>query len=334
VDVLFYLVDLAVLSGVPFRIVFKLLVLKLPAIMVLFFPMSVLFATMLLLVRMAKDNELTILRTSGIQTIRILTPLLIAAFLAATLSYITNEKIVPWSSHASEVVLREQIQHTPPPEIVENVVFREGDRFFYIQKVDAKHNRLNTVLIFEKKAEFPRFVSAQWASWQGQTWTLNNGYIQDLNSDGSIQFSDHFDQFLIHVNQDLVSFYSPPRSAREMDSKELKDRMKNLANSGLSVKSLLVEYHMKKSIPVACVIFSLIGISFCMSFVRSGKDWWGVIWAICLAVLAVGLYFFMVALCRAFGKDGHLPPLLGAWLPNLTYGLIGIGIISYRSMKT
>ena len=43
--------------------------------MVLFFPMAALFSTMLLLVRMAKDNELTVLRTSGIQTFRIILPI-------------------------------------------------------------------------------------------------------------------------------------------------------------------------------------------------------------------------------------------------------------------
>ena len=36
-----------------------LLMFKLPAIMILFFPMAVLFATMLVLVRMAKDNEIS-----------------------------------------------------------------------------------------------------------------------------------------------------------------------------------------------------------------------------------------------------------------------------------
>ena len=72
VDILFYVVELSVLSGVSFLTTIKLLIYKLPAVMVLFFPMATLFACMLLFVRMAKDNELSVLRTSGISSFKIL----------------------------------------------------------------------------------------------------------------------------------------------------------------------------------------------------------------------------------------------------------------------
>ncbi|NQY73397.1 MAG: LptF/LptG family permease, partial [Candidatus Margulisbacteria bacterium] len=62
VDILFVLVDSFINSGVSLFIVIRLLIYKIPAIMVLFFPMAVLFSVMLLLIRMAKDNEITIIR--------------------------------------------------------------------------------------------------------------------------------------------------------------------------------------------------------------------------------------------------------------------------------
>ncbi len=331
-DFLFYLVDLSVLSGVSSHVLLKLLFYKLPGIMVLFFPMAVLFSVMLMLVRMAKDSELTALRTSGVHTLRILTPLLVACFFVAGMSYLSNEKLVPWTAQASETVMREHIQHIPPPEIVQNVVFKEGDRFFYIQEVDAKHNELKHLLMFEERAHFPRLTTAQKAVWKGRSWHLQKGYIQDINDDGSMRFSDHFSELILHVDQDLAAFYRPPKSAREMDSKELRNKIQGLQKSGLSTRSLSVEYHMKKSVPVACVIFGLIGMSYCLTFVRSGQDWWGVIIAICLAVLTVALYFFMVALCRAFAKSGTLDPLLGAWLPNVVYGTLGLSLVSYQSV--
>ena len=86
---------------------------------------------------------------------------------------------------------------------------------------------------------------------------------------------------------------------------------------------------MKKSVPFACFIFGVIGISFCMNFVRSGKDWWGVIVAIILSVLVVGFYFFIVAVFRSLAKKGVVDPLVGAWAPNVLYGVPGVGIILY-----
>ena len=66
VDILFYLVDIFVRSKISILVLIRLLAYKLPAVIVLFFPMAVIFAVMLLFVRMAKDNELSVLRTSGV----------------------------------------------------------------------------------------------------------------------------------------------------------------------------------------------------------------------------------------------------------------------------
>ena len=71
VDILMYLVELAVISGIGFDVVIRILIYKLPAIMVLFFPMAVLFTVMLILVRMAKDNEITVLKTFIVKTLQI-----------------------------------------------------------------------------------------------------------------------------------------------------------------------------------------------------------------------------------------------------------------------
>ena len=137
VDILFYLVELFVISGISFFTIIRLLVYKLPSLMIIFFPMAVLFAVMLLLVRMAKDNEITVLRASGVPSFRILLPVLIFAFGATLISFWTNEKLVPWANHSADVILHKEIKKKPPPIVAENIVFKDvGARFFYIKKID------------------------------------------------------------------------------------------------------------------------------------------------------------------------------------------------------
>ncbi len=331
IDILFYLIELAVISGIAFSTVLRLLIYKLPAIMVLFFPMATLFAVMLLLVRMAKDNELTVLRTSGVSSVRILVPLLIVTFLFTLVSYFINEQVVPWTNKISDTLIRKEIKKKPPPIISENIVFKDGEgRHFYIKKINTKENIMNTILIFEKQYAFPRVISAESAVWHDIKWSLLNGYIIEFNQNGLIKFSDHFDEMSITMNQDFSHYYNRQKTAKEMDSKELKNRIQTLAKGGISTRSLKVEYHMKKSIPAACFIFGLTGIAFCLLFVRSGKDWWGVIIAIITAVLSTGLYFFSIALFRALGKDGTIIPLISVWIPNIIYGSIASISIFYQ----
>ena len=333
VDIMFYLVEIAVTSGIGFFTIIRLLVFKLPAVMILFFPMAVLFSVMLLLVRMIKDNEITVLRASGISTFRFTAPILLFTLLASYSSYLTNEKLVPLTNVISDRIIQDEIRKKPPP-ISENIVFKDSEnRYFYIKHIQPDTYQLTDIMVIEKTSKYPRLTLAKSATWHDHSWTLFDGHIIDFDDQGFVQFMDQFSEFIIHVKQDIRHYFKRQKSAKEMDSKELKDRIDMLHRGGISTRHLKVEFHMKRSIPLACFIFSLIGIGFCLNFIHSSKDWWGVIIAICVSVLTVGFYFVLVAIFRAFAKDGLFTPFIGAWLPNLFYGVIGSTLLIYNYIK-
>lgn len=332
--ILMYLVELTVSRGVPIHTTLRILIYEMPELMIQFFPMAVLFAVMLMMVRMAKDNELTVLRTTGIPTLRIITPILLLCILASILTYYINDRVVPWTNRVSDELIRREITRKPPPDIVENVVFKvPPNRYFYIEQIDKKTQHMRNLLIFEEGRYYPRITTAEEAIWQNSTWTLFNGKITEMTQEGSIQFIDEFSEMVINVDQAIRTFYKRHKSAKEMNSNELEDRIQTLEQGGVSTRILRVEYHMKKSLPVACFIFGLVGIAFCLTFVKSSKDWWGVIIAICSAVLIVGLYLFLVSVFKAYAKDGAISPFLGAWIPNMVYGSIGLIVITYQTLK-
>ena len=328
VDILFYIVELSVLSGVSFFTTIKLLIYKLPAVMVLFFPMATLFATMLLFVRMAKDNELSTLRTSGIHTFRIIAPILLVGIFVSNLSFLFNEKIVPLSNQAADTLIKRELRKSPPPNIAENTIFKDSNRFFYIKTI--RQNILEYVMILEKTFQNPRIIIAKKADWKDFKWTLYDGTIQDFDKHGNLNHTNHFDEMRIHVNQNIRSYYKKQKKAKEMDSKELQEKILNLKQSGLKSTNFSIEYHLKKSMATTCLVFILIGVSYCFSFVQTGKDWWGVILAICISVLSVGLFFVLLAIFRAFAKAEIIHPLIGAWSPNIIYSIIASTLIYYQ----
>ncbi len=335
VDIIFALVDLFVNSGVSIGIITRLLLYKIPAILVLFLPMSAIFSTMLLMVRMAKENELTVIRTSGISIFRVITPILAFGIIVSILSWSINEFVTPWTNRISDHLIRTTIQKKPPPKVVDNVFFKDtGNRYFYIESVNIKNGNMNNLMMFEKTSNrFPRIVTAKKASWDNEHWYLFNGYINELNDDGDIKLISNFDQTIIYIARDLDTFYTKYKTPREMDSSELKTKINTLTKGGVNTRALEVEYHLKKSLPASCFIFSLMGITFCVMFVRSGKDWWGVITAIIFSVLLVGFYFFLTATFRALGKKGIIDPFLSAWIPNLIYFLPCSALLIYDGIK-
>ena len=335
VDLIFALVDLFVNSGVSLGIVTRLLIYKIPAIMVMFLPMSAIFSTMLLLVRMAKDSEITIVRTSGVNVFRLVIPIALMGISVSLFSWSVNEYITPWANQVSDTLIRQSIRKQPPPKIVDNVFFKEaGNRYLYIEQVNIKSGEMRNLLLFEKSDNaFPRIITAKTAQWDEKNWFLNNGFINELNPSGDIKYISKYNRTTIHIERDLGSFYTRHKTPKQMDSSELKEKINTLEKGGINTRNLEVEYHLKKSLPAACFIFSLMGITFCITFVRTSKDWWGVIWAIVLAVLLVGFYFFLMATFRALGKKGTIPPSLSAWIPNLIYFFPCTGILLYDGIK-
>ena len=161
VDILYFLVDIAVRSHVSVLVIIRLLAYKLPAVIVLFFPMAVIFAVMLLFVRMAKDNELSVLRTSGINAFRIILPAILLTIGISFLSFYINERLVPLANVASDNLIKKELKKSPPPDIKKNTVFKNDNRFFYIKEIDTKRNIMEHVLVFESQRKFPRILTAE-----------------------------------------------------------------------------------------------------------------------------------------------------------------------------
>jgi lipopolysaccharide export system permease protein len=330
VDILFTMIDLFINSGVPFAVVMKILVYKIPAIMVLFFPMAMLFSCMIVLIRMAKDSEITVLRAGGISLLRIVVPVVIMGLIVSLCAFLINEKVVPWANHVSDNIIRKVILKKPPPDIVKNTFFKAGgQRYFYIRKISAEKKLMEDIMVYELTTSFPRFITAKTATWSGKEWILLAGKIHKFNEDGFLNYDGQFKKMTIKVDRDVHSFFTNEKTPREMSSGELSEKIKGLQKGGVDTKNLVVDYHMKYSRPLANLSFALIGIALCITFVRSSKDWWGVIIGVLLALLTVGFYLFVMATFRSLGRGGMISPFLGAWSPNILFTILA-GILLVR----
>lgn len=328
VDIVFTLVDLFINNGVPLLIVLKLLIFKIPAILVLFFPMTVLFAVLIALIRIIKDSELTVLRAGGIAVERIIAPIIFFSILISLLSYVTNEKVVPWANHISDNLLKKVEIKKPSPDILADTFFKESDgRYFYIRHIDTQTNIMDQVVIYETSGNFPRVITAKKARWDGQVWALEEGIIHKYNPDGLISYQGTFKKMLIHVDQALYNYYQSQKTPMEMTTQELKDKIRELKKSGVETDSLKVAYHMKFSMPLACFIFALVGIALVLLFITNPKELWGVIVAVVVALLSVGFYFFVMATFRSLARAGKIIPLLGAWGPNFVYAVAAVMLL-------
>jgi len=87
------------------------------------------------------------------------------------------------------------------------------------------------------------------------------------------------------------------------------------------------EWHKKFSIPVACMVFVILGVPLALVSARGGR---GVSVGVSLAAFI--LYFVLISTGEKLADRGHLAPWLAMWSPNLVLGTIGV-VLLYQSVQ-
>ncbi|MBI1729872.1 LptF/LptG family permease [Candidatus Acetothermia bacterium] len=307
------------------------LVYQIPFFLVWAFPIALLFAILLALGRLGHDREIIALQSGGISLRRLIVPLLIAGLLLSFIDLWLSDQVSPWGYRQSNQLIDNLLNSAgSKPKIRDNAFFKGTDgRFFYIEHYDQQSNTLENVLIFDQVTSiqagannrvYPTIITASQASWNGEDWILLNGKVQQMDNSGRVVNADKYEQMTIHVGIELASFALAQRTSYEMSLRELKQLIDTNTKSGLAVQSLLVDYQLKIAIPAMCLVFALFGAPLGLLIGPRGRAL-GIILCVLLVLVYQGLLFWTATI---LGYRGDLSPFLGAWLPNLMFGLIGL----------
>ena len=321
---LFELMDMLINKKVAWPYIAKLLIYRLPAFLVVTFPISLLASSELAIGRLSTDGEITAMRAGGISLRRIMVPFLVAALAISILAFIINDYIVPEANHISQNIIREIVLKKGPPNIRRNVFFRDAEnRYFYINRLDEKSMIMQDIMVYEMTREkFPRMITAKRGKWVVDTWKLENGTIYNYDKNGKITYEMSFVNLDIIVKEDLQKFFTNQRTPQEMSSKELRQQIAILQQAGADTKNFEVDLHMKYSIPFTGLIFVLLGVPLGLR-VRRGNKATGVI----ISIVLVLFYYILLSTTRSFGRGGMLMPWLAAWAPNIFFGILGVFIM-------
>ena len=90
-ETLFELMEMLINKKVGWPYIVKLLVYRLPAFLVVTFPISLLASSELAIGRLSTDGEITAMRAGGISLRRIIIPFLVAALAISILAFLIND---------------------------------------------------------------------------------------------------------------------------------------------------------------------------------------------------------------------------------------------------
>lgn len=323
-SLLFELTDLIFDRKMPLETVARMLLYRTPGIVSISLPIAVLFGALLSLGRLAKDSELKILLGTGTPFRRLAVPIFIIALAVSFVSFALNERIVPEANHRAEMLFRAALFRDPLPSIEEGVFFRGGDdRFFYIGSVDRRARTMKQVMIYQLGGgTYPEIITAARGTYEDHMWHLEEGIRKTLDDEGYTLEDAAFERLEYPMTEGLDVYLGNYKSTEEMTRKELGEHIRLFKQSGLDVKRFEVAYHMKLSLPLAGLLWTLVGAPLALHQAKGGR-----IFGIAASIGLAFLYYVLASVFRSLGGNGLVPPLAAAWLTNILFALTGIGML-------
>jgi len=305
---------------------------KLPGFLAFLLPAAVLAAALLALGILARTNEATAMKTSGISAYRTVLPVLVLAAAAGGFAFLVQERVVPASNARAEAAWG--LLHDMPSRSYSYlnrhwVLGRGGDRIYRYDYFDPVSSTFSGLSVFDIDAgrwALARRVFAERASFDGNDLTTLAGWTRDYAASPGPPFVRTVSGRLDAAG-DEDAFRAPWKEPPRMTLGELRRYTAEVRGMGFPAVRLRAELAQKISLPFVSLIMALLAVPFGF---RMGRK--GTLVGVGLSVVIAMAYWGTFAIFRSLGTAGALSPFLGAWGANILFGLAGfVGLLRLRT---
>ncbi|MFZ1518195.1 MAG: LptF/LptG family permease [Ignavibacteriaceae bacterium] len=219
--------DRLVGKGLDTWVIIKLIVYNLSWMVVLVVPMASLVSTLMAFGNLSQNNEVTIMKSSGISLYKMMIPPILASILVAILLYQFNNDVLPDANHQAKILMSD-ISRTKPTLSLEPGFFsQEVDNYaILVRSIDQTSNWLYQVTIYDysngAKINVVTADSGKIFFSKDQSkliMDLYNGEIHESDIQNTTMYRKlEFEKHIITMNGDQFSFQqSGPTSRGERE---------------------------------------------------------------------------------------------------------------------
>jgi LPS export ABC transporter permease LptF len=321
--------DLVINKGVDLLSVIKIFALLTPYIVTYALPISVLVAVLMSLGRLSSDNEIIAIRASGINTFRLILPIIVVGIVLSLGLIVFNDQAASYAHFAYRKTLIDIGIKNPTAAFEEGVFINSFQKYvLFIYKVDQKRNRLLNIRIYEPQGDDKptRTIVAKSGEFiaipEKNTVKLKliDGSSDEPDPNNPTNFYKlNFKTYFMNLDlAEMKGKQKIEKKYKEMTIKELSARIAALKKEQINPAPLVIQIHEKLTLAFSCIIFILMGAPLAIITRRREKSI-----NIGIAMLIIVIYYPLFIGCEALGIQGYLNPALAMWIPNIIFGTVG-----------
>jgi len=317
------------LSGVGISVtdMLKIILYIQPQLFLLTIPMSLLLSTLIVYGRLNHDNELMIMKNTGMDFKKITFPVALIGIFCFALNTGVSFYIGPKST----IKLREEILHiinVRAPLAIEEGRFNTSFKDILIFVRDKlSDNKVQGIFMYDSRnKDEPRVLVAK----EGKIFPQNDFNINFSLRDGYINITKGYDttelffkkyNMVLRLEQD-----APSRKNAELTPYEIIRKIKELDRE--RVDNLYLELYRRLSLPFLCILLIILGPPLAMMSGKSGK-----LGGLTLGLGVFTVYYALLIYGENLAKAGKITHYIGAWSPTVILGIIAILLFKRESSK-
>lgn len=286
-----------------------------------FSPLFVFIAVIFFTTKLAGNNEIIAMLSSGVSFRRLLAPYMLSALVIAAATWILGAYIIPPANvkrinYTNTYVKNKRVDTgtnimlmVAPQEIAYmgsyNNLTKNGSRF--------------SLESFDDNKQLISRLTARSIKWDTlYSWRIYDYVIRDFK-DGR-EFIKKGNQLDTIIPFEPRDFLIAKNDHEKMTTPALAEYIRRQQARGMAnIKSFEVEYHRRYAMCAAAFILTAIGMSLSSRKVKGGM---GINIGIGLALSFS--YILFMAITQSFAFSGLTSPLIAMWIPNIIYTIIAI----------
>lgn len=322
--------DLVINKGIDLKDIILLIVYSSPPFLTFTLPMAFLLSTIVVLGRLSAENEILVLKASGINLKCLFYPIASVSIIITFVGLINTNIFLPKSGELFRATLLNVIKKGISVDDKEGV-FNDtiSGVIIYINKVDANNKSLSGILVSDDRdKDVKQMISADKGLINYDPATLDLYFLLEKGSlhrwekindvYRNLSFKNY--SFSINLTNMLPGNVSLRKRPYEMDIKELRQSLPGASPSDRY--DLLLEIYKKFSIPLSSLAFIFLTIPLGVRRGIGGK-FSGIVYSLVLFIF----YYILMAFTENIGKAISLPAILTSCIPNIIIISAGFSLL-------